>query len=400
MNRIFSQRQRTDLDPSLYLESHFDYLDRTARPPFTAVRSQMEEWLAQTSHSHRRDLAARLQSRDDHHFEAAFFEMYLGALFAALGYQVQRHPRAGSRGRRPDFLVKHADFLPTLVEAATVDELTAPARAARNRLIAIYDMLNTLHTPDFFFRIDTDGEPSTPVPLRTLRRHVEHFVQSIEYVNVSQAATDHGLDGMPTMTFDHAGCHIEISVIPVSPARRGAINHRRVGLIGPVGGWIDDRTPIRDKIRLKANRYGHIRRPLVIAINAAGRHLDNIDIMEALFGRETFTFPGDQHGRSGEPVMTRQRDGAWVGPGGPHNRRVSAVLIVSSLLPWTLTADAHAPAIYLNPWARYPITSQLSRINAYLPKDGRMELRRGDAMHNLLRLPEHWPFHIVDSPGL
>lgn len=334
------------------------------------------------------------------HFEAAFFELYLGALFEAHGYGVQRHPRAGSRGRRPDFLITHADFPPTIVEAATVDGLSARERAAQNRRIAIYDTLNGVHAPGLFFEVDTDGEPATPVPLRALRSRVEKFVQSLDYDSVRQAALDHSLEEMPTLTFDHAGCHIRISIIHVSSTGHGAIEHRPVAAISPAPRWVDDRTPIRNKIRDKANCYGRIRRPLIIAINAAGRQLDNVDVMEALFGQENFTFTVDDNGRPGEPVMSRQGNGVWVGPRGPQNRRVSAVLVVSSLLPWTVTADVHAPVLYLNPWARYPIGSQLTRISTYVPDESGGDSRAGEALHDVLRLPERWPFHIADALGL
>jgi hypothetical protein len=158
---------------------------------------------------------------------------------------------------------------------------------------------------------------------------------------------------------------------------------------------IDDRTPLRDKVRAKANRYGRIRRALLIAVNAAGRHLDKIDIMEALFGKEAFTLPRSESGDFGEPVMTRIPDGAWVGPRGPRNTRVSGVLIVSSLLPWTVAVSQ--PVLYLNPWAKYPLIPGLERLETHRPVGDKMIGTAGEPTHEILELPERWPFDLPDE---
>ena len=116
---LFLTPPSSDRAPARHGEPHFTYLARTGRPLFARVRELMEAWLAEVPKHHREGLAARLRNEDDQHFEAAFFELYLHALFRRLGFRPTLHPRAGGRGRRPDFLMESAKTR-FLVEAATV----------------------------------------------------------------------------------------------------------------------------------------------------------------------------------------------------------------------------------------------------------------------------------------
>lgn len=395
MITVFSDRARTDSGPASRSESHFDYLDRSARPPFAAVREQIEALVRLVPAVHRRELATRLQSRDDHHFDAVFFELYLHSLAIGLGFTVAIHPRAGSRGKRPDFLLKR-NAISLLLEAATVGELSEKGRAAEKRRLAIYDALNEINSPDYFFHVEHSGDPATPIPTGTLKRHVRHFLSTVRYDDVISIAASQRLEALPRTVFVHDGCTIEVSLLPVSRDRRGSADHVPVGMIGPAEAhWVDNHTAIRNKIRDKARHYGRIRRPLVVAVNAAGRMLDQTNIMEALFGKETYVF-AMQGGRSvGKPIMQRLPDGAWLGPKGPRNRRVSAVLLVSSLLPWTITV--HPPVVYHNPWARYPLGSEFNRLQSYRPSGNKMLSSPGAPIHDVFSLPAQWPFNIPDT---
>ncbi len=159
----------------------------------------MEAWLARLPAAHRSDLCGRLRSRDDYHFEAAFFELYLHTLFRNLGFRVQLHPRAGGKGGRPDFLLRSGSYSPFLVEAATVDELSTKGRAAHNRLVAIYDALNSIDCPDFFLHVKHFGHPGSPIPLRSLKRDVTAFLKTLEYDAVTELASEGDLDALPHM---------------------------------------------------------------------------------------------------------------------------------------------------------------------------------------------------------
>lgn len=157
---------------------------------------------------------------------------------------------------------------------------------------------------------------------------------------------------------------------------------------------VDDRRALRDAILDKATRYGDVKDPYVVAVNAVSQDLDDIAIGEALFGKETFIFPirgdGMLHDEADDqPRLRRLPDGAWTSSSGPRNTRVSAVLIVSHLMPWTIATAQ--PRLYHNPRARRPYTGELTRLPQAVPHAGRMEKRDGVSAANLFGLSQGWP---------
>jgi hypothetical protein len=386
--QLFDTVVSADMGPANYGESHYEYLSRTGRPPFLRVRELMEIWLAEFPRQHRAEIATRLRTRDNRHFDAAFFELYLHALVRRLGYVVRVHPRAGGRKKRPDFLITEAGQCGLLIEAASVTDTSAFARAEESRRHAVYDALNRFHCPDYFINLQHYGELTSNLPGARLRRELRQFINSLDYDAVRKLA-EHGLEHLPKYSFVHDSFRLEISLIPVSPERRGQTEHRPLGMHGPAeGALVDYHTPIRDKISHKANYYGRLRRPLVVAINVASGHADNIDVMQALFGTERWTYP-TLSGVLGEPRFGRALDGVFVGPKGPRNRNVSAVLLVSALLPWTVATSE--PVIYQNPWARNPTESLPESIIQFRPDRQRMVPGGGSPVHKILNLKQGWP---------
>ncbi len=386
--RLFDTVASADMEPARYGESHYEYLCRTGRPPFLQVRELMESWLAEFPRQHRAEMAKRLRSRDDHHFDAAFFELYLHALFGRLGYVVRVHPRIAGTNRRPDFLISDSRRRRFLIEAASVTDTSATARAEESRRHAVYDVLNRFHCPDYFLNVQHHGELTSNLPGVRLRHELRQFIDSLDY-KVVRGLAEREPAHLPKFLFVHESFRLEIGVIPVSPQKRGHPEHRPLGIHGPgEAAWVDHHTSIRDRIVHKANYYGHLHRPLIVAINVASGHADNIDVMQALFGTERWTF-STLSDEPSEPEFDRAPDGVFKGPKGPHNRNVSAVLVVSALLPWTVvTAE---PVIYQNPWARNPTDSLPESIIQFWPEGQRMVPRGGSPVHKILNLPQGWP---------
>jgi hypothetical protein len=117
---------------------------------------------------------------------------------------------------------------------------------------------------------------------------------------------------------------------PVSPGARNRSDHKVLGG-GPVqAGWSNDIDQLRSKLKAKAGRYGRPEIPFVTAIYCASAFMKDLDIEQALFGREAVLIPP---GPSTEAQPIRQRNGFWVRGDGPQNKRVSAVLTAVELMP-------------------------------------------------------------------
>ena len=200
----------------------------------------------------------------------------------------------------------------------------------------------------------------------------------------------------PRLDFEHDGCRLQISLFPVSEGHRGASDHRPIGILGSgvarmVAHWMS----IRDGIKAKASRYGRLKQPYLVAVNASGQSAEQIDVMQALFGQETVVFTTADGRLQGEPRLSRTPNGVWAGPKGPVNRRVSGILCVGSLLPWTIAV--HRPAIYHNPWARHPLGNHLMFLDNHRPVDNQMVLAEGQRLETIMRLPKDWPSELVSA---
>ncbi|MGH9891852.1 MAG: hypothetical protein ACREA0_07705, partial [bacterium] len=298
------------------------------------------------------------------------------------------HPRVGrTTRRRPDFCARsHSENF--LIECVLATNKSTADNAATKRLNQAYDALNQLSSPDYFVWLSVSGTPRTPVPGRLFRAFVSSFLKGLVYEDITRAAeAADDLQGLPRTNYHHDGCTITVAPIPKAAHARGTPGSRPIGIVGDgEARWVDARTPVRDAIRAKATRYGRPRRAYVLAVNAVDERLYKIDIMQALFGRETFLL-GRNVAR--QPKMVRQPNGAWFGPKGPMNRRVSSVLVVSQLHPWTVAA--HTPAVYMNPFAIYACPPGLLKLPSHRPVKDRLEARKGQNAQTLFQLPPGWP---------
>lgn len=182
---------------------------------------------------------------------------------------------------------------------------------------------------------------------------------------------------------------LEIGVFPVSTEHRAAPDHRPVCTLMPAdASWIDDRTPLRDKMRVKANRYGRIRRRMVITIDGANRHLDNIDVMDALFGGRPSPFRVPLRARSAS-IHYIETPTDLFSPRGPAtsvSRRCSSF---PSLSPWTVAVSESV--LYFNPSARHPLLPGMDAMTRHHAVERNIVLERGAPIHTVLDLPQRWP---------
>src|SRR5271156_5201783 len=75
-------------------------------------------------------------------------------------------------------------------------------------------------------------------------------------------------------------------------------------------------------------------------------------------------------GRPSTRSPTRVPDGVWNGPNGPQCTRLSAVLAAERLTPWS--RGQRGARFIENPWATRPVEGLDFRIEAFRPRDGRL----------------------------
>ena len=386
---LFDKTERTYLGPASNSESTFQYLNRSARPEAEVVRRTLERWFRHYPGGEQPEFVARFRSEAQFACVSATFELYLHELLRKLGYEVSVHPRLGEgKRRKPDFLATAPDGSEVLVEAVIASDAWVEDPGANARMNAVYDQLNDLDSPNFFLHIKIHGTPRTQPSVKKLKRQLEVWLTGLDPDQVAPLLESRGLSELPKFSFQHEGWKLEFSPIPKSPEARDKPGVRPIGSRFLPPKWGSCREAIRDAVQRKGRHYGNrLARPFVVAVNACVVHVDQIDAMEALFGQELWQV--DILDPKREPTMHRAQDGAWYGPQGPRYTRISGVLLVENLGPWSL-ASAGA-RLYLNPWAKLDLCDPLTKLPSAIPSDLKMQFMKGRRPRVILGLGPHWP---------
>jgi hypothetical protein len=386
---LFDDIQREYQGPALYAEPHFAYLNRSARPQAMRIRATLEMWFSHYPEGiTKNDVEGRFKSGDDAQYRSSFFELLLHELLLRMNCELEPHPTIEGSTNKPDYLVKPTNAAPFYLEAAVVSDESDDQAAARARINGIYDALDRLDSPDFFVGVNLSGLPASQPPARQIRAFLARNLTSVDPDEIIALYTAKGDDVLPKWSFREQDWTIEFSPIPKKPEARGKPGVRPIGAITASPRWINSDSAIRDTLLEKANHYGELNLPYVIAINAVTEfpiHKD--DIMNALFGEEHVLIPRDRASQAGVRIE-RTPNGLWTSPSGPRYTRVSCVMM-STVEAWEIP---RAPiCLYHNPWTRHPYSSPLTNLPQAKEENGEMKWLSGKNLGELLHLPQEWP---------
>ena len=385
---LFSDIQRTFEGPKPHAEPEYDYLDRSARPHATSIRSVLTEWFTHYPESDRADLVGRFKSRTHLQHTAAAYELYLHELFRRLGYVIEVHPETPSdKGTRPDFLLKDSTGAKTYVEAVQPTDVSTDKRGAQARLDVVYDSINGLEVYEWFIGVHARTDPNVPPSGKKLKRELKRWLDGLDPDEVTEQVERSGSEACPKLGYRDKDWRIQFTAFPRSLTKRDQPVGEVVGAIVGAGGWLSTWQTVRDALLAKASRYGRLDAPFVIAVNANVVDLDDIDVMEALFGKEQFIV--DPHQPERQPTMERSLNGFWRGPSGPRYTRVGGVLIGSDAKPWTY--GVRSLTLYENPWAKAKVKGAITALPRKVARNGQMEAVSGLHPRDVLQLPASYP---------
>jgi len=320
-------------------ESSFAFLDRSARPEIAVVREYVSNAGENYPSEAKEDLKARLISGNEVEFRSATFELLLHEALHRCGFSVSVHPDPGTgTAKRPDFLVQAPDGSRFLLEAVLAGERDGRHPAAEAMKARTLDLLDGAPHASFLVDVQHEGNPTTQPSARSLIRATHDWLGSLDANCLRERLVHFGLDDMPILSWRHEDWKLTLRAIPVDPERRGRAT-RLIGAMRMGLRWVNAWEPLRDAVRLKANRYGDIKLPLVIAINASSFGLDPIDEVQALFGEEAWVEALNQPEESGP---RREPNGAWRGPPWPTESKSISGLVLqrpNTLHSWVSSLD-------------------------------------------------------------
>ena len=374
---LFDDILRPDMAPHNEHEAVFCYLNRSGRPEAACVRQLVENWLTRYPANHRGALIARLRSSIDDQHRSAFFELFVHEFLLVRGHQILAiEPKLSHTKKSPDFLVKAKEGHCLYLECVLATGRSQNEVAAQARLKQVLTALDRTSSPRHFLALTVHGVPTAPISIKAMTKALQVWI----------AALPDGDSAMNTPFFTHNE-HGATFIIRAFPRRNPGRADRAIGVqsIPPRQVTVDD--DLKSALKEKANRYGKLDRPYVVAVNALDLFAREDDAFDALFG-STCTVVEQISGRE-TFRESRNPDGIWHGPGGARHKGLSAVLSTERIDPWNFAR--RCGRLIRNPWATAPVPPFALGVNDIQPKRGHCHITAGQSMGKIFGLPDGWP---------
>jgi hypothetical protein len=187
-DKIFDNKERTDLNFANHLDDVFDFYDRSAKPEFAKVRGIINQWFTYYPQSEKSELKIRFKKA----FSPAFFELFIYQLFTKQGFTLTPHPQVQGTNKAPDFLAEKGN-LSFYIEAKEATDVSDAEAASRKMINAIYDSLSKLIIPNYWLtikelKIRSTAQPSSKKIVNALKRQLPSYISNIaaENLEISQ----------------------------------------------------------------------------------------------------------------------------------------------------------------------------------------------------------------------
>lgn len=363
--------------------SHYAYINCSNRPEFCKIRNQIEGWIKDYPMEHREELISRFKTNNDNQFLSAFFELVLYELFNSLGYKISIHPRLENSELTPDFLITDNHGTEFYLEAVLSTGKSQKEISQQAILNDILDSINQLYTTNFFLELNIENYPNKPVPSRKIREFLENQLSLLDPDSCELFFSRGYLDLIPEWKFEYHGFKITFRPIPKAKEYRSEKTEPPIGIKHGGFKWLNEQKHILKSLKTKANKYKNLNKPFIIALNCLGEFDREADLVEALFGQEGFNYSKD-----GNHTILHRLNGFFHSKNNPRYTRVSAILSIIQLLPWTVGLKNFS--LYPNPWAKYKLNS-LNLLPKKILTDNTIKHINGKSLFALIGLPEKWP---------
>lgn len=347
---IFDDVIRASDEGARHDEGHYEYLNRSGRPALAAVRAWIDDALSRYPTKDLNSLVGKIKSGDEVAHRSGLFELLLHEALLRSGSAIEAiEPALPHTDKSPDFLIRTPEGERFYLEATLATGLSDADRRARKRLNTAIEAVNSVRSQDFVLDATFRGTPSQPIRLRQLREKIEGWLQTLDYETV--AATLLRRAGAPA-PFRHEESGFSVELRPIARPNRQAPPGRAIAIQGgeawsqTVGG------SLRQAIEGKANRYGELDLPFVVAVNGTDHNGEEHDVFAALLGQEVVRIPYGPEGlRQEGAYWERDGNGIWIRPdGAPRRQGLSGVLAFNELSIWSAPKKG---GLYVpNPWAR------------------------------------------------
>lgn len=385
--QLFDRIDRHDDSHQRHAESLFEYINRSARPDHARMREVLEAWFARYPEgTDARRLRGDLRSRPDSQYRSACFELCMHELLLRLGCSVEVHPQVPGTPRHPEFAVVASSGERFFLEAVVATCETKLDAGRNRRAHRLWDALDGIDSRDFWIGVAELIPGPADLPQKWVTSLVVQWLASLDAEWVDECLESGDIGSLPRWVCKHRAWYIDVYPVP-KPAALAGVRTRAI----VAGGWeqcgryMMARREITKTVVRKADSYGDLHLPYVIAVNTPGLSLPSLEVEAGLYGQKL------DYGEvaPGQRRFARILDGAWGTVARPRLQLVSAVLMVDEIIPFDV--DRATARLYHNPCATRPYCSELTRLPQAILVGDNVEPSGGESLRELLGLPEGWP---------
>lgn len=297
------------------------------------IREILESWYAEYPDEGKDDLGRRFRAPTLNTYSGAFFELYCHALLRASGYVVELHPETDS-GRCPDFKVCD-DNGPLFYLEATVVLPPIECQGTASRDAQVNECINSMYLPNLFLKKKIRKYGDKQLSCKKLKQFLKEAAIDFEREDARGY-------GNKLWEYRCDDWEIDFGFISCSISDENPERHRPLGVIsGPVV-YPQPEVGLLKSLKKKAEKYGVLDLPFLVAVNCLHEDTDDEDVGVALVG--------------GDPCL-------WHGPAGPQNKRISGVIVANHMKPWTI--GSHQSQLWLNPFANHKLPVEAMPLPRY-----------------------------------
>jgi hypothetical protein len=251
------------------------------------------------------------------------WELYLHEVHVRLGFEVEVHP-VSRRTTRPDFFVARRGegfYLEAVMPLASSGEPSQPGSVATVR-----EYIASAFDPDFFLKLRFASAGEETPRKQEVVSLVQQWLSSLEWEDWWRGGLGPDVP-YPETELSFRGWLVGLRAFPRAPEDRGDPTFSMIGFYPSFATFPDAvADEIKPKLDEKANRYGDLDAPYVLAIWVMSIASSTLTAPQALFGMA----PPLEEGRHPTDLpFAAERDGLWT-PNRQHRGRVSAALAVPS----------------------------------------------------------------------
>jgi hypothetical protein len=393
---LFDMCERSYTGYKLPNESSCAFLNRSALLKFERTRDLLENWFLEYPPAQQVKLGTDFRSDRDTQHLGAFFELYCYTLLRQQGFIVNVEQVVDTTVNRPiDFLVQSGEFTTFYLEATVATDANT-ILANQRKIWELIDTLNSLNEPFFQIGMEVEEESSQNLSLSQIRSGIHAWLETLEPDKVTMQKENLEYEDHPHWTWERDGWSITFFAIP-----RSSENCGMPGETVLYHSWdarrISAQNALLKALESKADRYGSLQLPYIIAVDVLALDSLGTDIGETLFGKEVALWDThtDEITLTRAPLLpdrSRSENGLWFARRGPRNQQVSAVLLVHELLPWSIASKT--PVLWHNPYAEKPINPDLWQGPQMIPdmdaSPPQMQYRNGEEAYEMFHLSPTW----------